>query len=165
MIQLTRLLKVISKKVIFTKPCSAWGSAGPLTVNKISFQRDFVTVSGIQRNISINYIGLNLKIIRLKYILIQINQLFSLKFPLIKDKDMLIADLDAAGIDSAEFEKYPNYGSGFIVLKNNSGINYMETNHFVKIIYDISSEIFDKELKLKKKGCFYHGFYRTVYGK
>ena len=131
-IQLTRLLKVISKSDFHKAMFCLGFPTGPLTVNKISFQRDFMTVSGIQRNISINYIGFEFKNYPVEIHFDSNKSAFSLKFPLIKDKDMLIADLDAAGIDSAEFEKYPNYGSGFIVLKNNSGINYMETNHFVK---------------------------------
>ena len=127
--------------MIFTKPCSAWGSGRASNSEQDLFQSGIsCTVSGIQRNISINYIGFEFKNYPVEIHFDSNKSAFSLKFPLIKDKDMLIADLDAAGIDSAEFEKYPNYGSGFIVLKNNSGINYMETNHFVKIIYDISSK-------------------------
>ncbi len=131
-IQLTRLLKIISKSDFHKAMFFLGFPAGPLTVNRISFHRDFMTVSGMQRGISMNYRGFEFMNYPAEINFDAKESAFFIKFPLIADRGMLIADLDAAGTDSAEFEKYPNYGSGFIVLKNASDVNYMETNHFIK---------------------------------
>lgn len=131
-IQLTRLLKVISKSDFHKAMFNIGFPVGPLTVNKISFHKDFMTVAGTQRKSSINYRSFGFKQYPVEICFDQETNSFSFKFPLIMDQGMMIADLDASGIDCEGFRKYPYYGSGFLVLKDHSNINYMETNHFIK---------------------------------
>ena len=57
---------------------------------------------------------------------------FHIKFPVIRDSGLVIADLDAAGLPREDFAIYPSYSSGFIVLEDHDRKNHMEINQFIR---------------------------------
>ena len=61
---------------------------------------------------------------------------FSIDLPLISHSDMILLDLEALGFTGSELEKYPACREGFLILRGMDGINYLETNHFVKLFIE-----------------------------
>ena len=55
-----------------------------------------------------------------------------MKFPLIRESGLTVIDLESAGLDTGQFEKYPSCGSGFLVVEDHGNRKYMEINHFIK---------------------------------
>lgn len=131
-IQLTRLLKVVGKSDFHRAMFHLGFPVGPLTVTKIAMHRNTLIVTGVQRKISLNYMGYFFEDYPVETNFDARNKAFTFKFPIIRDSGMAIADLDAAYLDRSEFEKYPDCSSGFLVLEKHSAMNYMETNHFIK---------------------------------
>jgi hypothetical protein len=131
-VQLSRLLKVVPKTDFHKAMYSLGFPAGPLTVTKIVIQKDVLNITGIQRTINIDYMGFSIGDLPTESTFNSRDSSFSLKVPLVFNTGLSIADLEMAGIDGAPFEKYPNYKDNFLVLSTPSGINYAETNHFVK---------------------------------
>lgn len=131
-LQLTRLLRIISKSDFHKAMFSLGFPVKNLTVEKIIVQKDSMTVKGIQRDSGIDYMGFSFGDYPVETKFDKKDASFIFKFPLITNSGLIIADLDAAYIDRGEFEKYPESGSGFLVLQNNGEKNYMEINHFIK---------------------------------
>lgn len=131
-LQLTRLIKVVSKSDFHKAMFSLGFPVGNLTVDRIVFHRDVLTVTGTQRREPFEYAAYSYGRYPAQIRFIREEASFMMKLPVIRDKGLVIADLEAAGIDAQGFEKYPSFGSGFLVLADGSGINYLETNHFVK---------------------------------
>ena len=131
-IQLTRLLKVLEKSDIHKAMFHLGFPAGPLDVESIKLGSDLLTVSGRQRSVSIDYIGFTISTGASEIRFDSRQADFYMKFPLIRDSGLAIIDLKAAGLDTAGFEIYPTYGSGFLVVEDHGKVNHMETNHFVK---------------------------------
>ena len=136
-LQLTRLLKVISKSDFHKAMYHLGFPAGPLTVQKIDITRDFMIITGIQRDISLNYIGFSFEDFPAESRFEAKTGSFTFKIPLIRNSAMAIIDLDAAYVDRKTFEIYPVYSSGFLIVENHSQKNYMEINHFVKKFIEI----------------------------
>lgn len=64
---------------------------------------------------------------------------FQLSVPLLdhdRKKEFYIADLELLGLDTKEFENYPQAGDGLLILKQNGKTNYLQTNHFIKALLD-----------------------------
>lgn len=142
-LQLTKLLKVVSKSD-FHKAMHCLGfPAGPLTVQKIDINRDFMTVTGIQRDISLNYMGFSFNDFPVESRFERNTRSFTFKFPLIRERGMAILDLEAVSMEKEEFEKYPVYGSGFLAIETGSERNYMEINHFVKKFIEMFTNSID----------------------
>ncbi len=131
-LQLTRLLRVVSKTDFHKAMFHLGFPAGPLIVEKIRFEGDIMTVSGRQRNISMNYMGFSMGDYPVETRFDKNQSDFQIKFPIIRDSGLAIADIDAAGLARGEFEKYPACSSGFLVLEDHNNKNFMEINHFVK---------------------------------
>ena len=130
-LQLARLLRVISK-TDFHKAMHHLGfPAGPLTVDKIRFEGNFMTVSGLQRNAALDYRGFFLDDYPVETCFVSRDSYFDIRFPLIRDSGLAIVDLEAAGLPQEDFAKYPSYSSGFLVVEDHSSRNYMEINHFI----------------------------------
>jgi len=131
-LQLTRLLKIISKSEFHKAMFFLGFPAGPLTVKKIKLNRDFMLINGSQRTINTDYISFSIGSYPAEINMNSNTCEFSMKLPLIRDSGLALVDLDAAGLTRSEFEAYPSCASGFLVLEEHGRINYMEINHFIK---------------------------------
>ncbi len=131
-LQLTRLMKIINK-CDFHKAMFYLGfPAGPLTVTKIRTGRDHLSVSGIQRKCTIDYMSFFSSSYPAEARFSSSDRAFSFRIPAVRNQGLLIADLETFGIDKEEFRIYPGYGSGFLVLEDPSGHRHMEINHFIR---------------------------------
>jgi len=156
-LQLTRLMKVLSKcdmhKAMYHLGFPVKGSdtgADPcmLIVDKIKTEKNSLFISGRQpayqsgsescRSLSgIDYMGFSYGDWPVESRFESRNMSFSMQLPVIRESGLCIIDLEAAGIDCKEFEKYPSYSSGFLVLEDHNDRNFMETNHFVKAFIEV----------------------------
>lgn len=131
-LQLSRLLKVVSKtdfhKAMFHLGFPVCG----LNVEKIGISGSFMTVSGSQRTAPFDYTGFSFGDHPVEIRFDRSNSDFHIKFPVIRDSGLVIADLDAAGLPRDDFALYPSYSSGFIVLEDHDRKNHMEINQFIR---------------------------------
>lgn len=58
---------------------------------------------------------------------------FHIELPLIEQAGLSLIDLQALDMDVEELNKYPACQEGFLILQNGENINYLETNHFIKL--------------------------------
>lgn len=130
--QLARLIKVIGKSDFHRAMFHLGFPAGPLNVEKIRIERDFLSVSGIQRSIDMEYSCFSFYELPVEARFSKKTRSFILKLPIIRDRGMVIADLEALDMECSPFEKYPSYASGFLVLERQGERNYMEINHLIK---------------------------------
>lgn len=131
-LQLTRLLKVISKADFHKAMFHLGFPVGPLTVEKIRLEGGSLTVYGMQRRICMDYMGFSLDDYPVETHFDSRSRNFYMKFPIIRDSGLAIIDLDAAGLARDEFEIYPTYSSEFLVLEDHNDRNFMEINHFIR---------------------------------
>ena len=131
-LQLTRLLRVISKCDFHKAMFHLGFPAGPLTVETICVDQHCLTIRGRQREHPFDYVGFTFDEYPLESRFESKTASFLMKLPLIRDRGLVIADLEAAQLDCRDFEKYPTYSSGFLVLETERQKNYMEINHFIK---------------------------------
>ena len=64
------------------------------------------------------------------------NRSFQVSIPLIRQSGLVLLDLRALGMALPVFQKYPACQEGFLILQERETINYLETNHFVKIFLE-----------------------------
>lgn len=142
-VQLYRLLKVIEKtdlhQAMFYSGFPvrlAEGTAPALIAESIAIKGDLLRISGRQYrrpaeyqayeyNGSMCFIHFDSK-----------NGTFALELPLICQSGLTLADLQALGLEDTELDKYPACQEGFLILQNNDDINYLETNHFIKLFIE-----------------------------
>lgn len=142
-LQLTRLLKVVNKSDFHKAMFHLGFPVGPLTVTKIVMHKNTMTVTGLQRASSINYMGYFFKDYPVETRFNAADSTFMFKLPIIRNSGMAIADLDAAYLERKEFNMYPDCSSGFLVLEKHSSMNYMETNHFIKSFFKVFLDSID----------------------
>ncbi len=135
--QLTRLLKIISKCDFHKAMFHLGFPAGPLTVEKIRLEKNLLTISGIQRRCCHDYMGFFFGDYPVETRFHKADRSFSMKFPLIRDSGLAIVDLQHAGLNCKPFEKYPTYGNGFLALEAHGSQNHMEINHFIKAFIEM----------------------------
>jgi len=140
--QLARLLKIVNKCDFHRAMYHLGFPAGPLTITKIRTERDHLLIQGVQRTCNIDYMGFFWKDQPVESRFISSDRTFYFKLPLIRQSGLVIADLDALGLNTKEFEKYPSYNSGFLVLEKESERNHMEINHLIR---DFISLFFEME--------------------
>lgn len=142
-LQLYRLLPVLEKanlhKALYHLgfPVSASQDQTPaLIVDKILFSASTLTVSGRQVKRPAAYILYESLENPCSAIFDGQNRTFSITAPLIRKNGLAIADIQGCGLDTQPFEKYPSYGSGFLVLEDHNVKNFLEINHFVKLVLE-----------------------------
>lgn len=131
-LQLARLMKVVGKCDFHKAMFHLGFPVDSLTVKKINIERDFMTVSGIQRTSHTEYRGFSLGDYPVEASFSRRSSDFYIKIPVIRDSGLVIADLEAAGLNPEEFHIYPSCSSGFLVLEDHNKKNFMEINHFIK---------------------------------
>ncbi len=144
-LQLTRLMKVIGKCDIhkamyhlgfpvFAESHESTGGSRRyrLMVKKIRTEKNSLMVSGIQMDNAMEYTGFSFGDFPVESRFSRRSATFDMKLPIIRDSGLCIADLDAAGLQRSDFEKYPSCSSGFLVIENHDIKNFQETNHFIK---------------------------------
>lgn len=136
-LQLTRLLQVVSKCDFHKAMFHLGFPAGPLTVEKIKLEKHFLMISGRQRRTDLDYLGFAFGDYPAETRFERQNASFYMRLPLLWDSGLTIVDLDAAGLNRMPFEIYPTYSSGFLALESPDGRNYMEINHFVKSFIEL----------------------------
>lgn len=142
--QLTRLLKVTCKCDFHKAMYHLGFPAGSLVVGKIATERSLLLISGVQRNEPFDYIGFSFNDQPVEIHFNSIVRTFSIKVPVIRQSGLGIVDLEALGLDTDQFEIYPTYSSGFLVIEQNSQKNCMEINHFIKAFIKLFFERKDK---------------------
>ena len=65
---------------------------------------------------------------------------FQMESPIVRQGGIAAVDLRIAGIDEKKFEKYPGFGSGFLVVEDRDGVKYREVNLMVQEIIALFEE-------------------------
>lgn len=143
-LQLSRLVKVISKTEFHKAMYHLGFPAGPLTVDKIRIEGNFLIALGTQRKTNMDYMGFSFADSPVETHFDSTKSEFYIKFPLIRDSGLAIVDLDAVHLARDEFEIYPTYNSGFLVVEDHNNKNFMEINHFIKNFIHAFIESYEK---------------------
>ncbi len=134
--QLTRLVKVMEKcdfhRAMYHMGFPVGTPGRRWQVNRIRSVSDRLCVEGTQGPKGMNYRSFALGDHPVQTDFDAKTGTFQMEIPVIRRSGIVAADLEAAGLPQKEFEKYPGFGSGFLVLEEGNGVKYRETNHFVK---------------------------------
>lgn len=130
-LQLTRLIKVLSKCDMHKAMYSLGFPAEGVVVENIKTEKNSLLISGKQTT-GIDYMGFSFGDWPAESRFDKRAGTFTMKLPVIRESGLCIIDIDAARLDRKDFEKYPSSSSGFLVLEDHNERNFMETNHFVK---------------------------------
>ena len=132
--QLTRLTKAIIKsdfhEAMFCSGFPVKCGERMLTVNQIRLSRSSLDCSGVLNRLPVNYIGFDwngwpvASDFR--------GDGFRISVPIIRQQGVTVVDLEASGLPETDFADYPGCASGFLVIEDKDGIQYRETNHFIK---------------------------------
>ncbi len=139
-VQLYRLLKVIEKadfhKAMFFIGFPVKSGDTLLITENISLKNGQLTIKGRQNRGVLEYqcydYNGNMCFTRFN----SDQKTFSIQLPLIQQAGLTLIDLQALDMDQAELNKYPSCQEGFLILQNQDEINYLETNHFVKLFIE-----------------------------
>ena len=61
---------------------------------------------------------------------------FQIDLPLIEQSGLTLIDLEALDMSDSALTKYPACQEGFLILRSGETINYLETNHFIKLFIE-----------------------------
>lgn len=142
-VQLYRLLKVLEKteihKAMFHMgfPVKSPAPAAPfLIIEKIDIKSDQLRITGRQYRDPAEYQAYeyngNMCFINFN----RADRRFWIDLPLISHSEMTLLDLEAFGFAGSELDKYPACQEGFLILENRGETNYLEINHFVKLLIE-----------------------------
>lgn len=134
-LQLSRLLKVFEKldlhKIMFHTGFIVADEGKKIYIQNITLRKDSLFVSGIHRNISLDYRCYQASH---EAVFSGKQNNFTLKMPLQIKKSCSFVDLDEFTFDCSALEKYPSYESGYLLLRNDDAVNYAEVNHLIKLL-------------------------------
>ncbi|MBQ9060667.1 MAG: ribonuclease H-like domain-containing protein [Firmicutes bacterium] len=137
-LQLQRLLPVIEKsdfhKAMYHMGFPVGSPMRRWQVRKIGFHRDRMLVEGIQGAGRVDYRGYEMGHYPMHSFFDAKAGTFRLEVPVVRQAGICAADLRAWGADEREFQKYPGFGSGFLVVEDPDGVKYREVNHFVQAL-------------------------------
>lgn len=143
--QLTRLLKIVSKCDLHKGMHKCGFPAGRLTITRAHIGKDTLIISGVNRGAPINYRCYELGNFPVNILFDGENRDFEIRLPIIREHGMAIIDLMAGDIDDAPFKAYPTCDSGFLAVETGSSPNYMELNHFIKVFLNNLSNVIGEE--------------------
>ncbi len=137
-LQLQRLLPVIDKsdfhKAMYKMGFPVASPDRRWRVEKIRFHRDRMLIEGIQGAGRTDYRGYGMGNYPLHSFFDAKAGTFQLEVPVVRQSGICAADLRAWGAEEKEFQKYPSFGSGFLVVEDGDGVKYREVNHFVQAL-------------------------------
>ncbi|MDO5134238.1 MAG: ribonuclease H-like domain-containing protein [Eubacteriales bacterium] len=137
--QLTRLTKAITKsdlhKAMFHIGFPVKRGPAMVTVTGIHLRSDRLDFNGEQNRMPVVYMGFDYNgwPVSSRFT----GQSFEVSVPVIRQSGLTVIDLQAAGLTDRNttdlrFEDYPGCAGGFLVIEDETGIKYRETNHFIK---------------------------------
>ena len=134
-LQLSRLMKVFEKlnlhKIMFHVGFIVSHHEKRVYIQKIEFRKDAIFVSGIHKNIFMDYRCYQ---VSHEAVFSAKQGEFSLKIPWKSTKGYDYIDLEEFLYDFSELEKYPGFQSSYLLIKTEDEINYAEVNHLIKLI-------------------------------
>lgn len=137
-LQLHRLLPVIDKsdfhKAMYHMGFPAGSPERRWQVRKIRFHRDRMEIEGIQGAGRIDYRGYEMGRYPLHSHFDAKAGAFRMEVPAAVQAGITAVDLRAFGANEEEFQKYPGFGSGFLVVVDRDGVKYREANHFAQAL-------------------------------
>ena len=143
-LQLTRLIPVIEKSDFHRAMHRMGFPAGSpelrWQVRQIRFQKDRIGVEGIQGRRRISYQGYQFGEFPMHTLFDAKAGSFQMEIPIVRQGGIAAMDLRIAGIDEKKFEKYPGFGSGFLVVEDRDGVKYREVNLMVQEIITLFEE-------------------------
>ncbi len=139
-LQLSQLLPVLEKSDIHKAFFCLGFPVENLYISKISFDSKEVKIHGSQRN-PLSYSAYGFDDCPCILDFDRFSEEFYINLPIIKRSGLVIADTKAFEKDFSDLQKYETFENGFLVLKQGNLINYMEANHFVKILLERILEV------------------------
>lgn len=133
--QLTRLTKVISKCDMHKAMFSLGYPAGGLIAQKPQLRRDHLLIRGEQAQRlggPIDYMGFEHNGFPVRSEFSSADKSFRFEVPVIRNSGLTVIDLEAAGLCTEAFTRYPVCESGFLIVEDGDGLRHMEINHFTK---------------------------------
>lgn len=130
-LQLSQLLPVLEKSDIHKAFFNLGFPVDNLFTTKISFDSKALKIWGRQKK-PISYSSYGLDDCPCFFNFDKFTEEFYINLPIIRKSGLIIIDTKSLNSDFSSFENYETFNSGFLVLKQNNSINYMEINHFVK---------------------------------
>lgn len=134
-LQLSRLLKVFEKlnlhKIMFHTGFIVSHEDRKIYIQKIILQKDSIFVSGVHKNISMDYRCYQASH---EAVFSAKSYDFTLRIPWKSAKGHAYIDLEEFLYDCSELEKHAGFQSGYLIIKEEEEINYAEVNHLVKLI-------------------------------
>ena len=132
--QLTRLIPVIGK-CDFHQAMNHMGfplrpAGRRLLADRIELVRDELVIEGGQIDDPAEFHCYELDGFPLRAEFRAADGRFSLRVPLIRNSGIAAVDLRASGVDETAFAKYPESGSGYLVLQDHDRLCCREINHF-----------------------------------
>lgn len=142
-LQLYRLLKVLEKtefhKAMFCQgfPIKSYCNEIPdLIVNSIRIGSGQLQISGRQRTNPVEYRSYEYNGAMCHIRFDKNDRNFIIQLPLIEQSGMYLLDMEALGFVPEIMNKYPACREGFLILQAHEKINYLETNHFIKLFIE-----------------------------
>lgn len=139
-LQLYRLLKVLEKtelhKAMFCSGFPVKSGTSLFITDGIQIKSDQLRISGRQFRGPIQYQSYEHNGMMCHINFDKQNRSFMIHLPLINQAGLKLLDLEALGFFPDELKKYPSCQEGFLVLENQDEINYLETNHFIKLFIE-----------------------------
>lgn len=103
-------------------------------VNSISLQKNLLVFSGFHKNISRRSAK------QLRYddnFRVSFDEGgFCIKVPCLHENGLVFVDLRELDMDVGPLEVYPEYGSGYLLLKDETGVRYGPVNHLIRLIIE-----------------------------
>lgn len=104
-------------------------------IASITIKNSKLTVLGIQRYPTKNYSFFGDENRNYSYNINAYTGNFTIEIPLIKEKGASFVDLIDLKVDTQSLKKYSNFINNYLIITNKNEINYLETIHLIKLIF------------------------------
>ncbi|HVI39118.1 MAG TPA: ribonuclease H-like domain-containing protein [Anaerovoracaceae bacterium] len=134
-LQLSRLMKVFDKlnlhEIMFHTGFIVSNQRKKIYIRKIELRKDSILVSGIHKNIPMDY-----RCYQTSHEAVFSGKQcdFTLRIPWKNKNAYSYIDLEEFIYDCSELKKYPGYQSGYLLIKGDDEVNYAEVNHLIKLL-------------------------------